>query len=57
MYLNAIICFSTFSLLTVGSYIPWTYYGFYCHPTSQVPIIITIIPGIIITIIMNINAP
>ena len=24
------------SILTVGSYVPWTYYGFYCHPTSQV---------------------
>jgi len=23
------------SLLTIGSYVPWTYYGFYCHTTFQ----------------------
>ena len=24
------------SLLIVGSYIPWTYYGLYCHETAKV---------------------
>merc|ERR1712037_492999 len=41
------------SILTVGSYVPWTYYGFYCHPTSQAVYMGVIILLSVLTIILT----
>jgi len=41
------------SMLIVGSYIPWTYYGFYCHTTHRAVYLIAISILCIITIIVT----
>jgi len=41
------------SLLTIGSFIPWIYYGFYCHFTAKVVYLSTICVLGVLTIIVS----
>jgi len=41
------------SLLIVGSYIPWTYYGLYCHETAKAMYLAAIVTLCILTIILT----
>ena len=47
------MCLPLASVLCVGTYAPWTYYGFYCRPTPRAVYLATIVLLCLATIVIT----